>query len=183
MHEQTETSTAVWPEKVELSAGAIPLRATFRRLRGTFEGRSAANLVQKPISKYLIFKAFGSFYLPPKAGVAGSIPAGRTKNSLKLRRTEGRERNGAAFNVALADGIVNPDVLDRNQRQAKSKRKSRRPETSPTANPIPQASTPDQACSRNLARNLATAWLCNWHTRDSLTSITAPISRRFNPFS
>ena len=28
---------------------------------------------------------------------------------------------------------------------------------------------------------LATAWRCNWHTRDSLTSITAPISRRAAP--
>ena len=32
-------------------------------------------------------------------------------------------------------------------------------------------------------RKRATAWLCNWHTRDSLTPITAPISFRFNSSS
>jgi len=44
-------------------------------------------------------------------------------------------------------------------------------------------STLAQAISRSLERSRATAWLCNWQTRDSLTSITAPISRRFIPRS
>jgi len=33
--------------------------------------------------------------------------------------------------------------------------------------------------ARILARNLATAWLCSWHTRDSVTLSTAAISFRF----
>lgn len=31
----------------------------------------------------------------------------------------------------------------------------------------------------SLARRRATAWLCNWHTRDSVTPSTAPISFKF----
>ncbi len=49
--------------------------------------------------------------------------------------------------------------------------------------PHVQFSAPTHACSRNRARRRATAWLCSWHTRDSLTSSTAPISRRFSPRS
>ena len=48
---------------------------------------------------------------------------------------------------------------------------------------IYSASAFAQAISRRRVRNRATAWLCNWQTRDSLTSITAPISRRFMPRS
>ncbi len=33
--------------------------------------------------------------------------------------------------------------------------------------------------SFSLPRRRATAWLCSWQTRDSLTSITAAISRKF----
>ena len=33
------------------------------------------------------------------------------------------------------------------------------------------------------ARRRATDWLCSWHTRDWLTSSTAPISRRFSSCS
>ncbi len=32
-------------------------------------------------------------------------------------------------------------------------------------------------------RRRTMAWLCNWHTRDSLTPSTAPISRRFSSSS
>jgi hypothetical protein len=47
----------------------------------------------------------------------------------------------------------------------------------------PQFSVPAHDISRSRVRKRATAWLCSWHTRDSLTSITAPISRRFMPRS
>jgi hypothetical protein len=40
-----------------------------------------------------------------------------------------------------------------------------------------------QVISRSRVRRRATAWPCSWHTRYSLTSITAPISRRFMPRS
>jgi hypothetical protein len=53
----------------------------------------------------------------------------------------------------------------------------------PSAASIYSASAFAQAISRRRVRKRATAWLCNWQTRDSLTSITAPISRRFMPRS
>ena len=34
-------------------------------------------------------------------------------------------------------------------------------------------------CARILVRRRATAWLCSWHTRDSVTPSTAAISFRF----
>ncbi len=38
---------------------------------------------------------------------------------------------------------------------------------------------PDCQCERILARRRAMDWLCNWQTRDSVTSRTAAISLRF----
>lgn len=40
-----------------------------------------------------------------------------------------------------------------------------------------------QAHSFSLARNRAIAWLCNWHTLDSDTPRTAPISLKFSSCS
>ncbi len=39
------------------------------------------------------------------------------------------------------------------------------------------------AQSQTTALNLAIAWLCNWQTRDSVTPITSPISRKLRSCS
>ena len=33
----------------------------------------------------------------------------------------------------------------------------------------------------SLERSRATAWLCSWHTRDSVTPITDPMTRKVEP--